>query len=86
MGKTVSVFFQASGSVVNIYDESLNLGFLGKPKTQRASHVEPDDANDWWADMTPVGGPVLGPYARRSDALRAEHDYLTDMLRRQSCN
>ena len=30
----------------------------------------------WTADMTPVGGPVLGPFDRRSEALEAEHAWL----------
>jgi len=32
----------------------------------------------WWADMTPVSGPVLGPYATREEALAEEQDWLHD--------
>jgi len=32
--------------------------------------------NKWWADMTPVRGPVLGPFEERQDALDAEIEYL----------
>ena len=28
--------------------------------------------NLWWADMAPVGGPVLGPYVSREKALEEE--------------
>ena len=32
----------------------------------------------WWADMSPVGGPSLGPYRHRSEALAAEVEWLED--------
>jgi hypothetical protein len=43
--------------------------------TRRASHVEPVDGG-WTADMAPVGGPVLGPFPRRDQALEAEVAWL----------
>lgn len=43
--------------------------------TRRASHVEPDGEN-WTADMAPEGGPVLGPFPTRNEALSAERDWL----------
>ena len=64
------------GGVRCIYDESLDLRALGKLQITRASHVEPDSEGSWWADMGPVGGPVLGPYASRSEALQAERGWL----------
>ena len=42
----------------------------------RASHVEPDPDGRWQADLRPVGGPVLGPFDRRSEALAAELAWL----------
>lgn len=30
----------------------------------------------WWADLTPVEGPVLGPFTKRSEALAAEAEWL----------
>ena len=59
-----------------IYDEALDLRELGKLQITRASHVEPDPSGDWWADMGPSGGPVLGPYGSRTEALRAEREWL----------
>jgi hypothetical protein len=38
--------------------------------------VEPDDHGRWLADLTPVQGPCLGPFQRRSDALQAEAEWL----------
>ena len=64
------------GTVRAIYDELIDLTVLGRPTITRASHVEPDEQGRWLADLKPVGGPVLGPFDRRSEALEAEHDWL----------
>jgi hypothetical protein len=66
----------ADGSVRAIYDEAIDLAVLGRPRIARASHVEPDDQGRWRADLTPVDGPVLGPFDRRSQALEAEQEWL----------
>ena len=66
------------GGVRCIYDESLDLRALGKLQITRASHVEPDLDGNWWADMGPVGGQVLGPFGTRGEALAAERDWLTN--------
>ena len=59
-----------------IYDEALDLREIGTLKITRASHVEPDAEGCWWADMGPVGGPMLGPFTSRSEALAAERGWL----------
>ena len=64
-----------------IYDEALDLRELGKLQIIRASHVEPDRDGFWWADMGPSGGPVLGPYGSRSEALQAEREWLAATTR-----
>ncbi len=64
------------GQVRCVYAEGIDLHALGDLCIARASHVEPDAAGNWWADLTPVGGPKLGPFDRRSQALGAEHDWL----------
>jgi hypothetical protein len=64
------------GLVRGIYGEEIDLAALGQPRITRASHVEPDDQGRWLADLSPVGGPVLGPFDRRSDALAAEVAWL----------
>jgi len=68
------------GGVRCIYDETLDLRALGKLQITRASHVEPDLDGNWWADMGPVGGPLLGPYGSRSEALGAERVWLVGRL------
>ena len=65
-----------AGQVRCLYGEALDLARLGDVSIWRASHVEPDDQGRWWADLTPTGGPMLGPYNTRSLALAAEVDWL----------
>jgi hypothetical protein len=64
------------GVVRAVYGELLDLSVLGELSIRRASHVEPDDSGRWWADLAPVGGPRLGPFAMRSQALDAEQVWL----------
>jgi len=59
-----------------IYDETIDLAALGNPAISRASHVEPDQQGRWWADLSPVRGPLLGPFHRRGEALIAEREWL----------
>ena len=64
------------GTVRAIYAEDIQLTNLGSAVISRASHVEPDSQGRWLADLSPVGGPVLGPFDRRSEALAAELAWL----------
>jgi hypothetical protein len=64
------------GRIRCVYDEAIDLAALGKLSITRASHVEPDESGAWWADMAPVGGPKLGPFEKRSDALAAEREWI----------
>ena len=64
------------GGVRCIYDEGLDLRALGKLQITRASHVEPDSDGNWLVDMGPSGGPVLGPFGMRGEALTAERGWL----------
>jgi len=66
----------ADGTGRCLYDETLDLSQLGHVSIRRASHVEPTDDGRWQADLSPVDGPVLGPFARRSEALSAEVEWL----------
>jgi hypothetical protein len=70
----------AGGSVRCIYDEGIDLREIGRLQITRASHVEPDKDGYWWADMGPVGGPVLGPFRSRSEALQAERGWLAKRI------
>jgi hypothetical protein len=64
------------GGVKCIYDETLDLRALGKLQITRASHVEPDFDGNWFADMGPAEGPVLGPFESRGEALAGEREWL----------
>ena len=65
-----------AGGVRCVYDEALPLADFGRLTIARGSHVEPNAAGLWTADLSPVGGPLLGPFATRSEALTAERDWL----------
>ncbi|MCK6473798.1 MAG: hypothetical protein L6R28_18910 [Planctomycetes bacterium] len=65
------------GTVEFIYDDELQpLLEAGDGRVRRASHVEPTDQGHWLADLSQVGGPCLGPFQLRADALAAEVEYL----------
>jgi len=64
------------GSLRCIYGEEINLRDFGTLAVTRASHVEPDERGGWFADLSPVCGPLLGPFPQRSLALIAEQDWL----------
>lgn len=64
------------GNVRCVYDEKIDLHAFGKPVIARGSYVEPDHNGRWYADLAPVGGPVLGPFCQRTQALQAEHAWL----------
>jgi hypothetical protein len=68
------------GQVHCLYGEMMDLSVLGVATIRRASHVEPDEAGCWWADLAPVHGPKLGPFPRRSQALQAETTWLDQFL------
>jgi hypothetical protein len=66
------------GAIRCVYAEAVDMARLGQVQIDRASRVEPDSMGHWYADLSPVRGPRLGPFARRSDALRAEQQWLMD--------
>lgn len=64
------------GTIRCLYGEDLDLHQLGEVSIRRGSHVEPTADGLWTADLSPVGGSVLGPFRCRSDALDAERRWL----------
>jgi hypothetical protein len=72
----VNLIIEKEGLVRGIYGEEIALDALGPPRISRASHVEPDASGRWLADLSPVGGPVLGPFEKRSEALEVEVAWL----------
>lgn len=71
------VMIRPDGTVEFIYDDGLQplLG-AGDGRVRRASHVEPTEDGRWLADLGPVGGPCLGPFRLRRDAISAELAWL----------
>ena len=65
-----------NGSLRCLYDEAIDLAAIGRLSITRASHVEPDEQGRWLADLSPLTGPLLGPFILRSDALEAERAWL----------
>jgi len=76
----ISLLIRPDGEVQCVYGEEIDLAAIGVVRIARASHVEPDARGRWWADLTPSGGPVLGPFSRRSEALAAERAWLEEHL------
>jgi hypothetical protein len=79
MKDEAKVIIGKDGSMRFIYDDDmLSFADQGEVTIRRASHVEPDDNGEWVADMSPVGGPQLGPFKKRTDALAKEVDWLLE--------
>lgn len=76
----MQLIIEPSGNARCIYDEALELQALGQLSITRASHVEPTDDGRWVADLGPVGGPALGPFERRSEALEGELGWIRRYL------
>ena len=73
----IDLYLDCQGQMRCLYTEAIELSALGELSISRASHVEPDERGAWTADLSPAGGPVLGPFPRRSAALEAESAWLT---------
>lgn len=72
----------SSGQVVSIYSETwLPLYGEGEACITRASHVEPiPNSTQWEADLSPSGGPKLGPFTTRQMAIDAEIQWLEENI------
>ena len=76
-----SIFVRPDGTVEFLYEDGLrSLLELGRATITRASHVEPTSDGRWTADLSPRGGPILGPFALRQEALDAERAWLEAQL------
>lgn len=76
----MTLIINSAGQGRCLYTEEINLRSFGSMHIARASQLEPDDQGRWWANLSPVTGPILGPFALRSEALAAESDWLEDHL------
>jgi len=74
----MQIVIDPQGEVRCLYSEAIDLSTIGGLQIRRASHVEPDGAGQWWADLGPVSGPQLGPFLTRTQALDAEQAWLEE--------
>lgn len=72
----MQLMISPSGEIRCLYGETIDLHSLGKLSISRGSFVEPNEEGLWFADLVPVGGPRLGPFRKRSEALDAEVAWL----------
>lgn len=81
MSENVTIQVCPEGDLIMIYQDPVKIFLdLGSAVIRRASHVEPDSQGDWTADLSPVGGPILGPFGTRMAALAAEIDWLQNSM------
>jgi hypothetical protein len=83
---TFTITISNKGTITFIYDDDIAkaLSGLGKSTTTRASHVEPNTDGTWYAYMDLVGGPTLGPFNTRTEALQEEVHWIEqNILRRK---
>ena len=76
----MDILIGPDGSLCFIYGEAVDLSSVGILKIQRASHVDPTSSGHWQADLSPLAGPILGPFTLRSEALIAETGWLHQRL------
>ena len=72
----MQLVIQLGGVVHCLYGEEIDLQKIGAISISRGSHVEPNPEGQWTADLSPVDGPLLGPFTNRSTALDAERQWL----------
>ncbi len=68
------------GEIQALYTEQLDLNEIGMLSLKRASHVEPSKFYEgkWVVDLSPVDGPLAGPFAKRSEALAWEVKWIEE--------
>lgn len=76
----MELIIKPNGLVQGVYSDDFDYRKLGEVNIRRASHVEPNEDGRWIADLSPVQGPKLGPFEKRSEALDAEKEYLDSLL------
>ena len=72
----MQLIVESNGAIRCLYDETISLGRLGRLTIRRGSHVEADECGCWHTDLSPLGGPMLGPFSLRSEALLAESTWI----------
>ena len=76
----MKIIIKPSGVFIGIYNDSFDYRNIGRHQIRRASHVELDETGNWFADLSPVDGPKIGPFDKRNEAIEAELEFLKVML------
>lgn len=80
-----TIHIATDGTLSFIWSDDLaELVDAGRAEVRRASHVEPTEGGQWTADLSPMGGPVFGPFKLRGDAINAEVEWLENNLCRSA--
>ncbi|MEZ5941200.1 MAG: hypothetical protein R3C18_07400 [Planctomycetaceae bacterium] len=74
----MQLLVEPSGNCRCVYSEAIDVREIGEASIRRGSHVEPMRDGRWTADLSPVHGPLLGPFPTRSEALDAEVEWLLE--------
>ncbi|MBN8602952.1 MAG: hypothetical protein J0M26_18085 [Planctomycetes bacterium] len=67
-----------NGNIRTLYCEEIDLQKLGRIQISRGSYVEPNENGQWMVDLSPLSGPTLGPYSKRSEALQVEIEWIEE--------
>lgn len=73
---SVQVVVDSRGTLRMVFDDRVDMRSVGTVTIRRGSHVEPTADRRWTADLSPVIGPVFGPFDSRREALDAEVTWL----------
>ena len=76
----MELIIESSGLTRCVYSDAIPLQGFGQVRIERASNVEPNEQGEWIADLSrsPISGPTLGPFQKRTDAIEAEVQWLCD--------
>ena len=87
MSDTITIQIEPDGQMIFIYEDKKRFFLdLGETVIKRASHIEPTATAQWTADLSPIGGPILGPFDTHREALVAEVDYITNQMQTAPSN
>ena len=74
----MQLIIESSGLTRCVYSDAIPIQGFGQVRIKRASNVEPNEQGKWIADLAPVSGPILGPFQKRTDAIKAEVQWLRE--------
>lgn len=76
---SIMIILVDGAKIQTLYNEEFELTDIGRVELKRASHVDPIE-NKWYVDLSPVDGPIWGGFKKRSQALKAEVEWIESKL------